>query len=90
MGEKHVQEEFLGRESLMKGVLVKSMSLWVKSILVKSMCEKSFWVKSFWVKSMCKKGFWVKSLWVKRKCNMGEKSLCETYIKGFLGEESAG
>ena len=37
MGEKHVQEEFLGRESLMKGVLVKSMcSLGEKHVGVKS------------------------------------------------------
>ena len=44
-------------------------SLRVKSIWVKSMCNKSFWVKSLWVKSilvksMCKKRFWVKSLCV--------------------------
>ena len=39
MGEKYVQEEFLGEESGEK---------YVKSIWVKSMCKKSFWVKSLW------------------------------------------
>ena len=77
MGEKYVQEGFLGEESLGENMWVKSIckkSFWVESFWVKSLCNKSFWVKSLWVKSiwvksMCKKGFWVKSLWVK---NIGE------------------
>ena len=38
LGEKSMQEEFPGEESL------------VKSIWMKSMCKKSFLVKSLWVK----------------------------------------
>ena len=38
MGEKYVQEEFLGEESLGEKY---------NSILVKSMCKKSFWVKVY-------------------------------------------
>ena len=38
MGEKSVQEEFLGEESM-------GENIWLKSI-----CKKSFWVKSLWVR----------------------------------------
>ena len=62
MGEKSVQEGFLGEES------VGDKYMGEKYVQEGFLGEESVG-ESLWVKSLCKKGFWVKSLWV---TNIGE------------------
>ena len=63
MGEKHLQEEFLGEkymsEKYVQGEFLAEESLREK-YMVKSMCHKSFWVcnKYFWVESLCVQSIW--------------------------------